>query len=173
MNAVKAAQRRWDSIPSPETAEEPVHWPETVLVVDDDPFMLQLEVQTLCKKGYHVLFATGVPEALGLAAATPTIHLLITDFLMPQTDGDGLEMTRQFRALHPRTPVLMVSSSLPLLNGRADNLQPFASLPKPFTAAGLAQEVRRLLAGEFPTDAESTDPSEPPFPRPQPNQPLA
>jgi len=172
MKAVQAAQPRWDSISSPETAEEePIHFQETVLVVDDDPFMLQLEVQTLCKKGYHVLFATGVPDALGLAAATPHIHLLITDFLMPQTDG--LELTRQFRALHPRTPVLMVSSSLPLPDGRANQLQPFASLAKPFTSAGLAQEVRRLLAGEFPAGDENTVPFEPPFPQPQPNQPLA
>ena len=32
---------------------------------------------------------------------------------MPEVDG--LELTRRFRAVHPKTPVLMVSGSLPLI----------------------------------------------------------
>jgi len=34
-----------------------------------------------------------------LAAATPTIHLLVTDFAMP--GADGLELAEQFRTVHP------------------------------------------------------------------------
>jgi len=53
-----------------------------------------------------------------VAASTVTIHLLITDLVMPETDG--LELTRRFRAVYPKTPVLMVSGSLPLLPARSE-----------------------------------------------------
>ena len=76
-----------------------------------------VETQILRLQGYTVLEAESAAEALRVAAATATIHLLITDLMMPEVDG--LELTRRFRAVHPKTPVLMVSGSLPLLRARS------------------------------------------------------
>ena len=58
-----------------------------------------------------MLAAENAAEALRLAREAAAIHLLITDLAMPEVDG--LELTRRFRAVHPETPVLMVSGSLP------------------------------------------------------------
>jgi DNA-binding NtrC family response regulator len=72
------------------------------------------------------------------------IHLLITDLVMPEIDG--LELTRRFRAVHPKIPVLVVSGSLPLLHARSElDLDRFDFLAKPFHFSELLHKVRTLL----------------------------
>jgi two-component system cell cycle sensor histidine kinase/response regulator CckA len=116
----------------------------TLLVVDDDPLVRQVETEILRLQGYTVLEAGSAAEALRLAASTATIHLLITDLAMPETDG--LELTRRFRAAHPKTPVLLVSGSLPLLRVRSEpDLEHFEFLAKPFQFDELLHKVRKLL----------------------------
>jgi CheY-like chemotaxis protein len=105
--------------------------PETLLVVDDDPMVRYVEVELLSRLGYKVLQADGAAEALGLADTTAEIRLLITDFFMPEIDG--VELTRRFRAVHPKTPVLLVSGSLPRIHERFEDLDKFETLEKPFT----------------------------------------
>jgi len=117
---------------------------ETLLVVDDEEAIRQLEVRILSQLGYKVLEAEGPVEALQVAAATPIIHLLLTDYSMPQ--ANGLELVQRFRTVHPKTPVLMVSASLEEIVGRADRLDRFAVLAKPFRPEDLVDRVRTLLS---------------------------
>jgi hypothetical protein len=131
--------------PPPARISEPAR---TLLVVDDDPMLRDVETQLLRLQGYTVLPAEGAAEALRLAREAEAIHLLITDLSMPQVDG--LELTRRFRALHPQTPVLMVSGSLPLLQHRADDLNWFEILEKPFQFNELLHKVRTLLDATSP-----------------------
>ena len=116
---------------------------KTLLVVDDDPMLRDVEAQILRLQGYTVLEAENAAKALRLAREAAAIHLLITDFSMPEVDG--LELTRRFRAVHPKTPVLMVSGSLPLIQHRADDLDRFEFLAKPFQFDELLRKVRTLL----------------------------
>jgi DNA-binding NtrC family response regulator len=132
--------------PFPAEISEP---PRTVLVVDDDPMVRDLETQVLRVQGYKVLAAEGAAEALRLAGETAMIHLLITDLVMPEIDG--LELTRRFRAVHPKIPVLMVSGSLPLLHARSElDLDRFDFLAKPFHFSELLHKVRTLLDATAP-----------------------
>ena len=114
----------------------------TLLVVDDEQEVRELMAQVLCQEGYNVLQADGAVEALRLATAA-TIHLLLTDFSMPGTDG--LELARRFRALCPKAPVLMVSGSLADIDSRAHDLNYFGILGKPFAIGELVSKVRGLL----------------------------
>jgi CheY-like chemotaxis protein len=123
--------------------------PKTLLVVDDDPAVRDLEAQILRLHGYTVLEADSAVEAMRVAASTWAIHLLITDFAMPEVDG--LELTRRFRAAYPSIPVLMVSGSLPLLRERTDpDLDHVELLAKPFLFKELLQKVRALLDATRP-----------------------
>jgi DNA-binding NtrC family response regulator len=134
------------AFPSPAEVSES---PKTVLVVDDEPMVRELETQILRVQGYKVLAAEGAAEALRLAGETATIHLLITDLSMAEVDG--LELTRRFRALHPKTPVLLVSGSLPLVRARSEpDLERFHFLAKPFQFSELIHKVRVLLDAAAP-----------------------
>ena len=126
--------------PPPAIISEPAR---TLLVVDDDPMLRDVETQDLRLQGYTVLEAENAAKALRLAREAAAIHLLITDFSMPEVNG--LELTHRFRAVHPRTPVLMVSGSLPLIHHKADGLDRFEILEKPFEFKELLHKVRKLL----------------------------
>ena len=122
---------------------------ETLLLVDDDLMLRSMETRVLRQEGYTVLEAESAAEALQLARVSGAIHLLITDFMMPELDG--LELTRQFRAVYPETPVLMVSGSELFLRARRKpNLSQFDHLAKPFLFDELLGKVRKLLDANTP-----------------------
>ena len=149
MKHLQYGQHGNEPVPFPATPESPspaelTEPRKTVLVVDDEPMVRELETQVLRVQGYNVLAAEGAAEALRLAGETATIHLLITDLAMPEIDG--LELTRRFRELHPKTPVLVVSGSLPLLRARSEpDMDRFTFLAKPFQFSELIHKVRTLL----------------------------
>jgi len=124
---------------------------KTLLVVDDEYAIRDLMAQILCQEGYTVIQAEDAGEALRLAN-TAIIHLLLTDFSMPGTDG--LELTRRFRAVYPKAPVLMVSGSLDDLHKKAEDLERFSILQKPFETSELVTKVRVLLAEISPLPVE-------------------
>ena len=115
----------------------------TLLVVDDEEAIRFLEVRMLRQFGFNVLEAEGLADAMRLAAITPSIHLLVTDFAMP--GANGLELSRQFREIHPDAPILMVSGSFEAICGRAEYPDRFAVLAKPFTREELIDQVWDLL----------------------------
>jgi DNA-binding response OmpR family regulator len=131
--------------PPPARISEP---PKTLLVVDDDPVLRDVETLVLRANGYAVLPAEGAAEALRLAREAAAIHLLITDYSMPQVDG--LELTRQFREVHPKTPVLMVSGSRVPVRHKVAHLDRFEIMEKPFEFNELLHKVRALLDAAFP-----------------------
>ena len=110
------------------------------------------EVELLSSQGYNLLEADSGAEALRIAR-TATIHLLLTDFSMP--DLDGLELTRRVRSIQPEMPVLMVSGSLPSTDNRIENLARFEWLPKPFEFDELLQKVRMLIQNVYGDDVRS------------------
>jgi len=127
--------------------------PQTVLVVDDDALIRSFEAELLSTEGYKVLQAQSAVEALRLAG-TETIHLLLTDFQMP--DVDGLELAQRLRSVQPETPVLMVSGSLGLNDNRIENLARFELLTKPFELDELLHKVRSLIQAEAPCSIRKT-----------------
>ena len=60
---------------------------ETILVVDDDAGVRRAATTVLERHGYRVLSAGSAAEALELASREPVIHLLVTDVVLPRTDG--------------------------------------------------------------------------------------
>jgi len=132
-----------DSNLQPTSKPEKLADPPTVLVVDDDSVFRELESRALRQQGYNVLQAACAAEALRLAGATATLHLLLTDFSMPEVDG--FELTRRFRAIRPHTPVLIVSGSLSLIPPRLKDLDQVALLEKSSRFDELLEKVSTLL----------------------------
>ena len=122
-------------------AREQVRGDETVLLVEDEPAVRALMQRVLRSLGYLVLTASEGREALAVAAAHPgTIHLLLTDLVMPEMGG--LELAEALVALRPETRVLVCSGYAgdPDLGSRRHAL-----LPKPYSPGLLAQRVRETL----------------------------
>lgn len=117
-------------------------------MVDHDPVFREFEARTLAGGGYQVLKANGAAEGLSLARTTVAIHLLLTDFSIPEVDG--LELTQRFRAIHSATPVLLFASDSQWLGDRAEKLERFAVMGKPFDIKELFQKVRMLLDDVVP-----------------------
>lgn len=118
---------------------------ETILVVDDERFVLSCVTGILRHAGFEVLEAASPEEALRIGLAhRDAIDLIVCDVVMPGLAGPAL--VEQFAMLHPESQCLFMAG-LPdhpdvhrhiLQRGRA-------FLPKPFFPKDLVAKVRSML----------------------------
>ncbi len=124
-----------------------LHGKETILLVEDEPVLLELTSQMVEMQGYQVLAAHSPNEALRLSEAHPgLIHLLMTDVVMPEMNGRDL--ANRLMSLYPRLRCLFISgytSDVIAHHGVLDEGLHF--LQKPYTAQVLAKKVREVLDG--------------------------
>jgi PAS domain S-box-containing protein len=134
---------------SPPVAES-LRGTETILVVEDETFVRSLIRRTLEPRGYSVLDAGSAQEALAIEKAYEgTIHLLLTDIIMPDMNGPTLASAVQVR--RPDVRVLYMSGFAD--HTAVDLSQVSASgafLQKPFAAEALAAKVRQKLDAPLP-----------------------
>src|SRR5207237_2661186 len=79
-----------------------------VLVVEDDPEVLDVTVETLRRMGYEVLTAGDGPAALAVLRREAEIDILFSDIVMPR-GMNGVELARTALRLRPRLRVLLAS----------------------------------------------------------------
>jgi two-component system cell cycle sensor histidine kinase/response regulator CckA len=116
---------------------------ETVLIAEDEEAVRSLAARTLRELGYTVLEAADGEEALQAArSAGDTIHLLLTDVIMPHVGGAAL--AAQIAETHTAIKTLFISGYTP---GTAGQELPAgaAFLQKPFSIQDLARRVREVL----------------------------
>jgi PAS domain S-box-containing protein len=118
---------------------------ETVLVVEDEEEVRKLAVRILQKQGYKVLEASQGNEALFICEQhEESIHLLVTDVVMPGMSGRDL--SERLTSLRPEIKILYMSGHT---NGAIVHhgvLEPGVNLlQKPFTPEALARKVREVL----------------------------
>lgn len=143
---VEARAPRPEAPPAPKLP--PMRRRRTVLVVDDDPLMIQLLVRVLRAEPYDVITAESAPAALALVADRPAIDLLVTDVAMPDMDGPAL--AEKMRQRLPDLPVLYQTGfSDRLFEGREDLGDRSAFVEKPFTARGLLEAARFVMFGSL------------------------
>jgi PAS domain S-box-containing protein len=118
---------------------------ETILLVEDEGSVRQLIRETLESRGYHVLEAGDGRAALALAASrSETIHLVITDVVMPGLSGH--ELVQQLLGARPAIKVLYLSGHAEeTVAGPLAPQGPKAFLQKPFTLQNLSRKVREVL----------------------------
>jgi CheY-like chemotaxis protein len=117
---------------------------ETLLLVEDEPAVLDLARRMLSARGYRVLAASSGEAALEIARAEPRIDLVVTDVVMPGMGGP--ELARRLRELRPGLGVLFASGYPEDAIAHRGVVDPGVNLlQKPYTSAALAQRVRDLL----------------------------
>jgi signal transduction histidine kinase len=115
---------------------------ETVLVVEDDPGVLEVALKTIRGLGYDVVSALNGRKALESLRGGRSVDLVFSDVVMPE-GMNGYQLAAAARAIDPRVRILLTSGysaghrpghdpSLPLLH-------------KPYTRAQLATHIRAAL----------------------------
>ena len=119
---------------------------ETILLVEDEPSLLVLTQALIRNMGYTVLAAGGPDEAIKLSESFGgTIHLLLTDVVMPGMSGRDL--WRWLIRQRPNLKALFVSgytADIIAHHGVVDDHTLF--LQKPFSRESLAAKLRDILS---------------------------
>jgi PAS domain S-box-containing protein len=126
-------------------AEVVLRGTETVLLVEDEEALRRATAEFLSLRGYSVLQAKDGLDALCVAKNHgSTIHLAVTDVVMPHMSGG--ELAKELETLRPETRVLFVSgyAGQTVLDHKVVNVEN-NFLQKPFTLKQLAGKVRTVL----------------------------
>jgi DNA-binding NtrC family response regulator len=118
---------------------------ETILLVEDEPAILEMTVVMLESLGYKVLSAATPSEAFALAKQhADTISMMITDVVMPEMTGP--ELVKHLKSLHLQVEPLYMSGYTANVIAHHNVLDEGVHfIAKPFTTKELAIKVREVL----------------------------
>ncbi|MFM7150012.1 MAG: response regulator, partial [Gemmataceae bacterium] len=118
---------------------------ETVLLVEDEDGVRRLARHMLTAHGYQVIEAAQGKEAIISVEQNPgSIHLLITDLVMP--DMSGRTLADQVASLDPNIKILFMSGYTDDAIVRHEiYLDRIHFLQKPFTMSNLLTKVREAI----------------------------
>jgi CheY-like chemotaxis protein len=109
-----------------------------ILVVDDEPRLLQVVAGILDRAGYETTTVLEPQRALEIMAAG-RFDLVLTDVVMPGMRGP--ELAERIRRLSPSSSIMLMSGSIPA--GELPRGIPF--LGKPFSTSDLTRAVDKAL----------------------------
>jgi len=119
-----------------------------VLLIDDEPVVLEVIRRVLEEEGLSVAVASDVASGLAHRAGA-TCRLVLCDLMLP--DGSGIDVIRTMRQRRRDLPMIVITGfATPESAARAREAGAAGFLPKPFTDVELLDAVRRALAGEGP-----------------------
>jgi PAS domain S-box-containing protein len=134
---------------------------ETILLVEDEANLRYLARQYLEKQGYKVIEAADGAVAMQIAVAhEKTIHLLLTDVIMPGMNGR--ELAQRISEIRPNVKILYMSGYTENVIGHNGMLDAGVRLlQKPFNLRDLKSRVREVLDATPPEVAMSAQSAEP------------
>ena len=117
---------------------------ETVLIVEDDPLILEATVAGVVDLGYRTLTATTADAALAVLRGSARIDLLFSDVVLPG-GMDGTQLALEARRLRPSLRVLLTSG----YPDRAATAMPgdLEVIGKPYRRDELATKLHLIIGG--------------------------
>ena len=139
-----------------ETPSGQGHWPmtlsviaskETILLVDDEPIILEMVARLLEQRGYNILKADNAEKALHILDDFPGhVDLLLTDVVLPGMNGDDLA-----RQLLPRYPTLkclfMSGYAVDVVNAEDLFSEGIHFIQKPFAINDVLDNIHKVMIG--------------------------
>ena len=116
---------------------------QSILVVEDEPDVRQLDCEVLKESGYQVDIAENGPAALHSLKTSRYDLLVVEDEMVMVT---GMELVKKLRSEDIMVPVVLVLGSAPTLESSRNQWRQIqAILIKPYTVAELIKTVREAL----------------------------
>ncbi|KQQ97600.1 PAS domain-containing sensor histidine kinase [Massilia sp. Leaf139] len=113
---------------------------ELVLIVEDEPDLMDVAVALYISMGYEVVTASDAREAKSLLDSRE-VDILFTDIIMPGMNG--LELAAYTSQHHPQVKIILASGyPLPALKIEDAKLSDFAFVHKPYRLSDLARALR-------------------------------
>lgn len=120
--------------------------PKRILVVDDEPYILNICARVLISNGYHVDVAEDGAVAWRVLHAG-SYDLMITDNEMPNVTG--VELLKKLCTARMALPIIMATGLFPRDEfERSPWLQPTALLLKPYSVNDLIGTVKEVLCAD-------------------------
>jgi PAS domain S-box-containing protein len=118
---------------------------ERVLIVEDEPDLMDVAASLFTSMGYDVVTASSGREAIDMMEQRD-VDILFTDVVMPN-GMDGLELASYTRTHYPDTKIMLASGyPLPALKQRhGQDLNEFAFVNKPYRLSDLARTLRSTM----------------------------
>jgi DNA-binding NtrC family response regulator len=113
---------------------------QRVLIVDDEPPILEFAARALCAAGYKVLRAATAARALELVKGGDAVDLVVSDIVMPEMQGP--QLVTEIQRVSPCTGAVLMSGYV----GAAEVPANVPFLVKPFSPRDLVGIVERALA---------------------------
>src|SRR5512145_2660045 len=86
---------------------EPATARSTILIADDDPYVLESTAILLEESGYGITTCRSAPDALARFMTAPT-DVVLTDIKMPHVSG--VELLGRIHAIDPQVPVVLMTA---------------------------------------------------------------
>jgi CheY-like chemotaxis protein len=118
---------------------------ERVLIVEDEPDLMDVAASLFTSMGYDVVTASSGREAIDMLEQLD-VDILFTDVVMPN-GMDGLELASYTRSHYPGTKIMLASGyPLPALKQRhGQDLNDYAFVNKPYRLSDLARTLRTAM----------------------------
>lgn len=125
----------------------------TILIVDDEPMMLEMNADMLASFGHQTMVARDGQAGLDCFLEDPTaVDLVITDINMPVMDGPT--MIREMRKARPGLPIIAVSGLSQADHARdGTGLEGTEILHKPYSTDQLLAAIAAKMTASAPVDA--------------------
>jgi CheY-like chemotaxis protein len=115
--------------------------PVSILFVDDEEELVEMNVARLSRMGYKMIGSTSGPDALAIFKAAPMdFDLVITDYSMPYITG--LDLAKEILAIRPDILIILLSGfdkAIALKKVRQAGIKAYASKVTP------REELQQLI----------------------------
>ena len=136
--------KQYSELEKPEQPLQIVQGKKTILLVDDEPDILNICKLVLEDQGYTILNAAAPEEALQIASNhNDTIHLLLTGVVLPEMNG--CELSKVLRLLYPDLKTLFISSCNTCIDSNNEGDPEIHFIQKPFTINTLLLSIRKIF----------------------------
>lgn len=124
--------------------------PRTILIVDDEPDLVEIVVRQLEYRGFKTFSAISAEGALEILSEESEVDLLFSDIVM-NNGMNGFELARYVNDTYPQIKILLTTGHSQQLEKSQDSQDKFidallsTKLPKPYTHHDLVNAIEELL----------------------------